>query len=132
MAKGSGGWGRPGGGGGGAGAGNAGAGGGGALDSRKAQDMQAKLMEGLMKAQEDLANSTVETTAGGGAIKVIMKGDQRVQSIELAPEIVDPEDLEMLQDLLIVAINEALEKVQGMQQQLMGSLTGGIKIPGLT
>ena len=123
MAKGSGGWGRPGGG--------SGGGGGGGLDPRKAQDMQAKLMEGLMKAQEDLANSTVETTAGGGAIKVVMKGDQRVQAIELAKEIVDPEDVEMLQDLLIVAINEALEKVQGMQQQLMGSLTGGIKIPGL-
>jgi DNA-binding YbaB/EbfC family protein len=121
MAKGSGGWGRPGG----------GAGGGGGLDPRRAQDMQAKLMEGLMKAQEDLANSTVETSAGGGAIKVVMKGDQRVQAIELSPEIVDPEDVEMLQDLLIVAINEALEKVQGMQQQLMGSLTGGIKIPGL-
>ncbi|MGI8553960.1 MAG: YbaB/EbfC family nucleoid-associated protein [Dehalococcoidia bacterium] len=119
MAKGSGGWGKPGGGGGGANAG-------------KAQDMQAKLMEGLMKAQEDLASATVEAVAGGGAIKVVMKGDQHVQSITLAPEIVDPEDVEMLQDLLIVAINEALEKVQGLQSQLMGSLTGGMKIPGLT
>lgn len=124
MAKGSGGWGRP-------GASGGGGGGAGGLDPRRAQDMQAKLMEGLMKAQEDLANSTVETTAGGGAIKVVMKGDQKVQAIELSQEIVDPEDIEMLQDLLIVAINEALEKVQGMQQQLMGSLTGGIKIPGL-
>lgn len=102
------------------------------MDPRKAQSMQAKLMESLVKAQEDLANSTVETTAGGGAIKVVVKGDQRLQSITLAPEIVDPDDVEMLQDLLIVAINEALEKVQGMQQELMGSLTGGIKIPGLT
>jgi DNA-binding YbaB/EbfC family protein len=89
-------------------------------------------MEGLAKAQEDLANSTVEGTAGGGAIRVVMKGDQHVESISLAPEVVDPEDVEMLQDLLVVAVNDALGKVQGMQQQLMGSLTGGISIPGLT
>ena len=122
MAKGSGGWRTPG----------SGGGGSGGLDPRKAQDLQSKLMEGLMKAQEDLANSTVEASAGGGAIKVVMKGDQKVQAITLSPEIVDPEDVEMLQDLLIVAINEALEKVQGLQSQLMGGLTGGIKIPGLT
>lgn len=117
MAKGSGGWRSPSSGG---------------ADPRKAQDLQAKLMEGLMKAQEDLANSTIESTAGGGAIKVVMKGDQRVQSITLQRDVVDPEDVDMLQDLLVAAINDALEKVQGLQQQLMGSLTGGIKIPGLT
>lgn len=126
MAKGSGGWGGPG------NRGGGGGGGGGGLDPRNAQDMQAKLMEGLMKAQEDLASATVESTAGGGAIKIVMKGDQRVQSITLEPDVVDPADIEMLQDLLVAAINEALEKVQGMQQQMMGSLTGGIKIPGLT
>jgi len=122
MAKGSGGWRGPGSGGG-AGAGK--------MDARGAQDLQAKLMEGLAKAQNDLANSTVEATAGGGAITVVMSGDQRVQSISLAPEVVDPGDVEMLQDLLVVAVNDALEKVQGLQQQLMGSLTGGMKIPGL-
>jgi DNA-binding YbaB/EbfC family protein len=89
-------------------------------------------MEGLAKAQEDLANSTVEGSAGGGAIRVIMKGDQHVESISLAPEVVDPDDVEMLQDLLVVAVNDALGKVRGMQQELMGSLTGGISIPGLT
>jgi DNA-binding YbaB/EbfC family protein len=125
MAKGSGGWGGP-------GKGRTGAAGGtGGLDPRRAQDMQAKLMEGLAKAQEDLENSTIETTAGGGAVKVVMKGNQRLESITLAPEVVDPEDVEMLQDLLVVAVNEALEKIQGMQQELMGSLTGGLKIPGL-
>jgi DNA-binding YbaB/EbfC family protein len=122
MPKGSGGWGGP-------GRGRAAAGGG--LDPRRAQDMQAKLMESLAKAQEDLENSTVEATAGGGAIKVVMKGNQRVESITLSPDVVDPDDVDMLQDLLVVAINEALEKVQGLQQELMGSLTGGIKIPGL-
>ncbi len=125
MPKGSGGWGGP-------GKGRAGgAGGMGGMDPRRAQDMQAKLMEGLAKAQEDLENSTIETTAGGGAVKVVMKGNQRLESITLAPEVVDPEDVEMLQDLLVVAVNEALEKIQGMQQELMGSLTGGLKIPGL-
>jgi nucleoid-associated protein EbfC len=122
MPKGSGGWGGP---------GRAGGGGGG-VDPRRAQDMQAKLMESLAKAQSDLAASTVEGSAGGGAIKVTMKGDQRVETITLAPEVVDPEDVAMLQDLLVVAVNDALEKVQGLQQQLMGSVTGGIKIPGLT
>jgi len=122
MAKGSGGWRGPGSGSGGAA---------GKMGPRGAQDLQAKLMEGLAKAQSDLASSTVEATAGGGAITVVMSGDQRVQSIALAPEVVDPEDVEMLQDLLVVAVNDALEKVQGLQQQLMGSLTGGMKIPGL-
>ena len=93
MAKGSGGWGSPRSGSGGSG------GGGGGLDPRRAQDLQAKLMEGLAKAQADLATATVEATAGGGAITVVVTGDQRVRSITLAPEVVDPEDLEMLQDL---------------------------------
>jgi DNA-binding YbaB/EbfC family protein len=124
MPKGTGGWGGP-------RSGGTGAGGGGGLDARRAQDMQAKLMEGLAKAQADLATATVEATAGGGAITVTMTGDQRVQSITLAPEIVDPEDVEMLQDLLVVAMNDALEKVQGLQQELMGSVTGGMKLPGL-
>lgn len=94
--------------------------------------MQAKLMETLTKAQEDLTNSTVEGSAGGGMVKVVMRGDQKVESIALSPEVVDPEDVDMLQDLLVVAINDAAEKVQGMQQQLMGSLTGGLSLPGLT
>ena len=120
MPKGSGGWGGP------------GRGRSSGPDPRDAQGLQAKLMEGLAKAQEDLAGSTVEGTAGGGAIRVVMKGDQHIESITLAPEVVDPEDVEMLQDLLVVAVNDALTKVQGLQQQLMGSLTGGISIPGLT
>lgn len=119
MAKGSGGWPTRGGGSGGS-------------SPRKAQDMQAKLMETLTKAQEDLTNATVEGMAGGGMVKVVMRGDQKVESITLSPEVVDPEDVDMLQDLLVVAFNDAAEKVQGMQQQLMGSLTGGLSLPGLT
>src|SRR4051812_37563804 len=125
MPKGSGGWGGPGRASGGGGAGGSG------LDPRRAQDLQSKLMESLAKAQSDLAASMVEGSAGGGAIKVTMKGDQRVESISLAPEVVDPEDVEMLQDLLVVAVNDALDKVKGLQEQLMGSVTGGMKIPGL-
>jgi nucleoid-associated protein EbfC len=122
MPKGTGGWGGP---------SRGGSGGSGGLDPRRAQDLQSKLMENLAKAQADLASASVEGSAGGGAIKVTMKGDQKVESISLAPEVVDPEDVEMLQDLLVVAFNDALEKVQGLQQQLMGSVTGGMKIPGL-
>lgn len=120
MAKGSGGWRTP------------SSGPGGKGNAGNVQSLQAKLMEGLAKAQEDLTNATVEGSAGGGVVKVIVTGDQRVQSISLAPEAVDPADVEMLQDLVVVAVNEALEKAQALQQQLMGSLTGGIKIPGLT
>jgi len=101
------------------------------LHGMRRQEAFIALSAFLAKAQSDLASSTVEATAGGGAITVVMSGDQRVQSIALAPEVVDPEDVEMLQDLLVVAVNDALEKVQGLQQQLMGSLTGGMKIPGL-
>jgi nucleoid-associated protein EbfC len=119
MAKGSGGW--P----------SRGSGGGGS-SPRKMQDMQAKLMEGLTKAQEDLTNATVEGSSGGGTVKVVLRGDQRVASVSLAPEVVDPEDIDMLQDLLVAAFNDASEKVQDLQRQMMGSLTGGLTLPGLT
>jgi nucleoid-associated protein EbfC len=116
---------RQGGGGGGAG----GAGGMGNMDAllKQAQQMQ----EQLLKAQEEFAQQTLEVTAGGGMIKVVIKGDQRIQSIEIDPEAVDPDDVEMLQDLLVAAVNEALEKVQKEQSEMMGPLAGGLKLPGM-
>jgi len=90
-----------------------------------------QMQERLMKAQEELGNETVEGTAGGGAIKILMTGHQKVQSVKIDPEVVDPEDVEMLQDLMVAAINEAVSKSHELASKRLGALTGGMKIPGL-
>ena len=84
----------------------------------------------MLKMQEELAEKTVETTAGGGMIKVVANGRQQVLSITIDPEVVDPEDVEMLQDLVLAAVNDALTKAQEMVAGEMGKLTGGMNIPG--
>lgn len=91
------------------------------------QAMQQQMME----AQEALGEKTVEVTAGGGAIKVVMTGHHKLESITIDPEVVDPEDVEMLQDLILAAINEAVEASQNLAADEMGSITGGLNIPGL-
>ena len=91
------------------------------------QAMQKQMLE----AQEALGEKTVEVTAGGGAIKVVMTGHQKLQSITIDPEVVNPEDVEMLQDLIVAAINEAVEASQSLAADELGSITGGLSIPGL-
>ena len=90
-----------------------------------------KMQQDMMKLQEELAERNVESTAGGGAVKVIANGKNEIISIDIKPEAVDPEDVEMLQDLITAAVNEALRKAQDMVSQEMGKITGGLKIPGL-
>ncbi len=90
-----------------------------------------KLQEEMVKAQEDLGEETVTVTAGGGAISVVMTGQQKVQSISIAPEVVDADDVEMLEDLVTAAVNEALERSQELAAERMGALTGGLNVPGL-
>ena len=90
-----------------------------------------KMQQDMAKMQEELASRTVEATAGGGAVKVVASGKQEIVSITLKPEAVDPEDIEMLQDLLLAAVNEALRQSQEMVSKEMGKLTGGLNIPGL-
>ncbi|MBU1055117.1 MAG: YbaB/EbfC family nucleoid-associated protein [Proteobacteria bacterium] len=90
-----------------------------------------KLQAGMAKMQEELALKTVEATAGGGMIKVQANGKQQVLSITIEKEVVDPDDVEMLQDLILAAVNDALLKSQEMVSQEMGKLTGGMNIPGL-
>ncbi len=90
-----------------------------------------KLQQDMMKAQEQLADEMLEVTAGGGAITIVITGQQRVKSITLQPEVVDPNDLEMLQDLLVAAVNEAIERSQAHAAQRLQGLTGGLGIPGL-
>ena len=95
---------------------------------RQAQQLQAK----LAKAQEELGNITVEAASGGGAVKVVIDGHQKIRSVEISPEVVNSEDVEMLQDLVMAAVNEAVAKSQELVNKHLSSLTRGLKIPGLT
>lgn len=90
-----------------------------------------KLQKKMLKTQEELALKTVEASAGGGMVKVIANGGQKIESIVLEKEVVDPEDVEMLQDLVQAAVNDALNKAQEMVSKEMGKLTGGMNIPGM-
>jgi DNA-binding YbaB/EbfC family protein len=91
------------------------------------QQMQTK----LMKAQEELGTLTVEGSAGGGAVKVTMNGHRELQGLVIAPEAVDPEDVETLQDMVTAAFNDASKKAQDLSEKKLGGLTGGMNIPGL-
>jgi DNA-binding YbaB/EbfC family protein len=95
-----------------------------------AQQLQ-KLQQDMLETQEALGDEVLEVTAGGGAIKVSITGHQRIESISIDPEVVDPEDVEMLQDLIVAAINEAIEKSQNMAAERLGGLTGGLGLPGI-
>ena len=95
-----------------------------------AQQIQ-RLQEEMVLTQEALGEETVEVSVGGGAVTVVMTGHQKLQSVAIAPEAVDPEDVEMLQDLIMAAVNEAVEQSQGLAADRMGALTGGLSIPGL-
>jgi len=86
----------------------------------------------MARVQDELANTTVEGSAGGGAVTVGVNGDFRVTAVRIKPEAVDPDDLETLEDLLVVAVNDAIAKAKVLSEQKMGKLTGGMKIPGLT
>ena len=92
------------------------------------QQMQNK----MLKIQEELAKETVEATAGGSAVTATMTGQQKLLSVKIDPEVVDPDDVEMLQDLIVAAVNDAITKSQELQAKRLSALTGGLKIPGLT
>jgi len=90
-----------------------------------------QVQEQMAKLQEELSGKTVEGSAGGGMVTVIANGKQEIKSIRIDPEVVDPNDLEMLQDLIVAAVNQAIERSREMMSEEMSKLTGGIKIPGL-
>ena len=94
---------------------------------KQAQQMQAK----MAKAQEELAGKEVAAEVGGGQVKVVMTGKHQLKSIEIAPEALDPDDIEFLQDLIIAAVNEGANKVDEMVEKDMGGVTGGMNIPGM-
>lgn len=94
---------------------------------RQAQQLQ----ERLAKIQAELGNETLEVTTGGGAVTVVVDGHQRLRSVRISPEAVDPQDVEMLEDLVLSAMNEALDKSREMASKRLTAVTGGMKIPGL-
>ncbi len=94
---------------------------------KQMQQVQQKMAE----MQEELSRETIETSAGGGMVKVVMNGGHEIVSIKIDPEVVDPGDVEMLEELVAAAVNEARTEVDDMVRERMSSLTGGINIPGL-
>lgn len=94
---------------------------------KQAQKMQAK----IQAVQDEAALETVEASAGGGMVTATVFGDLRVKSIEIDPEALDPEDVEMLQDMIVAAVNQGIVDAQAMVEQRMSAVTGGLNIPGL-
>ena len=94
------------------------------------QQLQS-LQDEMVKAQSEIAAMVITSTAGGGAVTATVTGERRVQSIAIEPEVVDPEDVEMLQDLVVAAVNAGLEQIDQAMTEKMEPLTGGLSIPGL-
>ena len=94
---------------------------------KQVKEMQKKMAQ----AQEELANETVEASAGGGMVTVVMTGSLEVREVRIKPEAVDPDDVEMLQDLVTAATNEALRAAQDMASQKLGGATGGLDLPNI-
>ena len=105
-------------------------GGGGGSMQKQLKQMQA-IQRKMEMLQAEIEEKELTTTAGGGAVTVTVNGKKEVTKLELKPEIVDPDDIEMLQDLIMVAVNEAMRQMEEISQKEMGSLTAGLGIPGL-
>ncbi|HIU23949.1 YbaB/EbfC family nucleoid-associated protein [Olsenella sp. Marseille-QA0557] len=90
-----------------------------------------KMQEKLAATEEKLAQTEVTASAGGGMVKVVATGDLHITSVEIAPEAVDPDDVDLLQDMVLAAVNDALTQAQQLASQQMGAITGGLNIPGL-
>jgi DNA-binding YbaB/EbfC family protein len=88
-----------------------------------------KLQEEMGKAQEALGKEELTVSAGGGAVTIVISGHREFKSITIKPEVVDPQDVEMLQDLLLAAVNDAVEKAKALEEERMGALTGGMGLP---
>ena len=90
-----------------------------------------KMQEDLQKAQEEAKNIIVEASSGGGMVKVKMNGQNQMLSIKIDPEVIDPDDVEMLEDLIVAAVNEAINKVNKESESRLAKVTGGLNFPGL-
>lgn len=100
-------------------------------DMGKMMKQVQKMQADMAKAQEDLKEMTVEAASGGGAVRVVVTGKQELKEIKISPEVIDPEDAEMLEDLVLAAVNEGLRKSVELQTEEISKVTGGLKIPGL-
>ena len=100
------------------------------MDAKMMKQLQ-QMQQKMLKAQEDLANETVTGTAGGGAVTVQMNGHHELRAVKIDPDAVDPGDIEMLEDMVLTAFNDALEKARDLAQEKLGAVTGGMNIPGM-
>jgi DNA-binding YbaB/EbfC family protein len=101
------------------------------MDPRAAQQQLQSIQQKMLETQDQLAAETLTVTAGGGAVTVEITGQQKLQSVKISPEVIAAGDVEMLQDLILAAVNEAIEKSQENAAARMSAITGGLGIPGL-
>ncbi|MFP4437432.1 MAG: YbaB/EbfC family nucleoid-associated protein [Chloroflexaceae bacterium] len=102
------------------------------MNPRQLQQMAQQMQRQMQQIQEELGTTMVEGSAGGGAITITMNGHREVQAVAISPEVIDPDDVEMLQDLLVAAISDATKKAQELAEERMGPLMGGMKgMPGM-
>ncbi len=101
------------------------------MDMKQMMRQAQKMQKELNKAQEEIATMSFEATAGGGMVTAVASGDMAITSLTIDPDAVDPEDVEILQDMVVAAVNEALRGVSELSNQRMSAVTGGMNIPGL-
>lgn len=101
------------------------------MDFMKMMKEAKQMQQQMLKVQEELAEEKVEATSGGGVVKVVANGKQEILEIKIDPGVIDPNDIEMLEDMILVATNEAIQKSQGLAAQRLNQLTGGLNIPGM-
>jgi len=101
------------------------------MQKQMLKQMQKKLQDSINKVQEELEAQVVEGAAGGGAVKVRVNGQQQVLAVQLDKSVVDPENVELLEDLIVTAIKDGMDKASVLANERMGALTGGLKIPGM-
>ena len=105
--------------------------GGGAQNMNQMIKQAQKMQDQITELQEDIEGRDFSATAGGGAVEVVVTGKKTIKSLTIKPEVVDPEDIDMLQDLIISAVNEAVNNVEATTENEMGKITGGVSLPGL-
>ena len=101
------------------------------IDPGMIRKLQSDLHTRVEKVNEELSQETVEGTAGGGVVRVVANGQREILSVHIGPEAIDPEDPEMLQDLVVAATNQALDAAKKLHEDRMGGITGGLHFPGL-
>lgn len=98
---------------------------------QKIMQQAKKMQQDMLKKQEELKEKTIEVTSGGGAVKIIIALDLSVKSVSIDKDVVDPDDVEMLENLVLAAMRESIEKAKSIQEKEMSSVTGGLGLPGM-